>query len=334
MQPVSLLLSLWACGSPAGPSVVQPTGTILVVQGQGDDLQTVVYTAPGFAIGSRTLEKQSYPSAPDPRGTHSAQIRITEVPEHIESLWLTSLADTSAVQLTQAATKVRNPSWSQDGSWLAFESDAESYRDLYRINRDGTGIKRLTDQKHGSFEPHISPAGLIVFGTSRNGNAEVYTMEADGTNPRRLTNHPADDVHPRWSPDGTQIAWISSRQGGPAVWRMTSDGSGAKRIKPLSPGSTDVDFAWSPDSSRVAVVTRRSANDLDIQLVHIDTGELFIVGDPGVSEHPAWSPDSKWIAYTSHADHGGNARVMLTAIDGTHITTICQNNCWLPRWLP
>ena len=64
------------------------------------------------------------------------------------------------------------------------------------------------------------------------------------------------------------------------------------------------------------------------------TGEVFIIGDRGVSEHPAWSPDSKWMAYTSHLSHDGKAKVVLTAIDGTLITAFCEDDCWLPRWLP
>ena len=89
------------------------------------------------------------------------------------------------------AGRIRNPAWAPDGSWLVVESDAASYRDLFRVERAGGEARRLTDAPYGSFEPSVSPDGArIAFGTSRDGNAEIWAMRADGSGARRLTTIP------------------------------------------------------------------------------------------------------------------------------------------------
>jgi hypothetical protein len=60
--------------------------------------------------------------------------------------------------------------------------------------------------------PGPSPAGLIVFYSERDGNAEIYVMNpapleggTSGSNQRRLTNNETNEFAPTWSPDGRQI---------------------------------------------------------------------------------------------------------------------------------
>jgi len=86
--------------------------------------------------------------------------------------------------------------------------------DIWRMNVDGTGRRRLTSAPGSDTYPRLVPDGQrIVFTSHRDGNAELYVMHADGTGVRRITDHPAADDHAAWSRDGSMIVFTSWRTG-------------------------------------------------------------------------------------------------------------------------
>jgi len=90
--------------------------------------------------------------------------------------------------------------------------DFDPHMDLYVINFNGTGMKRLTDTPGYDAEGSYSRDGKqIVFTSSRDGDADLYIMDADGTNTRQLTNQPGYDGGPFFSPDGQWVIYRSDR---------------------------------------------------------------------------------------------------------------------------
>ncbi|HEU0052320.1 MAG TPA: hypothetical protein VFQ39_04040, partial [Longimicrobium sp.] len=181
--------------------------------------------------------------------------------------------------IVPASARARSPSWAPDGSWLAFECDRESFRDLYRVSADGTGLRRLTDNREGNFEPAVSPDGRwIAFASSRDGDAEVYLMAADGSGQRRLTAFHADDWGPRWSTDGAWLAFTSGREGRDRVFLVRPDGTGLRRLTADTAGDArEAEPAWSPGGAEVALV-RAGAGTLSIRVVDAATGAVREVG--------------------------------------------------------
>ncbi len=75
------------------------------------------------------------------------------------------------------------PTWSPDGSRLAFVSEREGNREIYLISPDGTGIVNLTNNPGNDFNPVWSPSGrYIAFLSTRDGLFSLYVMNADGSN--------------------------------------------------------------------------------------------------------------------------------------------------------
>jgi Tol biopolymer transport system component len=90
------------------------------------------------------------------------------------------------------------PEWSPDGRKITFDArpgnaplrkaGTETRHDIYVVNADGSGLRRLTQRGR---MPLWSPDGrTIAFRSSRDGNPELYLMNADGSGQRRLTNTP------------------------------------------------------------------------------------------------------------------------------------------------
>jgi Tol biopolymer transport system component len=135
--------------------------------------------------------------------------------------------------------------WSPDGRKLAFLSDGDHgdfQFDLYVMNAEGSGLRRLTRNPASDSAPAWSPSGRkIAFVSNRDGTYEVYVMNADGSGQLALGARTvgirgalgdvvAPDDAPAWSPDGRKIAFVSNRDGTHEVYVMNADSGGQRRL--------------------------------------------------------------------------------------------------------
>ncbi len=132
--------------------------------------------------------------------------------------------------------------WSPDGRRIAFVDEERgplpsggccpsSSSDIYVMNADGSGKRKLTHKAGYNSAPAWSPDGRrIVFQSTRDGNREIYVMNGDGSGKRNLTRHLAQDGTPSWSPDGRRIAFLSDRDGRLDAHVMNADGSGQRSL--------------------------------------------------------------------------------------------------------
>jgi Tol biopolymer transport system component len=75
-----------------------------------------------------------------------------------------------------------DPVYSPDGMKLAFISTHDGDPEIFVMNADGTGLKKLTDNTNVDAAPSWSPdGGKIVFTSDRSGAFELYRMNADGS---------------------------------------------------------------------------------------------------------------------------------------------------------
>jgi carboxyl-terminal processing protease len=81
-----------------------------------------------------------------------------------------------------------DPSWSPDGHKIVFTSDRGSGADIYVMNADGTGERRLTNDQPGQGAPFWSPDGSTIAFTKRSKDAgEIWVMKSDGSSPKRIS---------------------------------------------------------------------------------------------------------------------------------------------------
>ena len=153
-----------------------------------------------------------------------------------------------------------NPSWSPDGTKIAFESHHDDSSDVYVIHADGKNLIQLTRTPESDGQPSWSPDGRkIAFTSRRDGNFfgpffvpdyEVFVMDADGDNVVRRTRSAESDIAPSWSPDGTNIAFESQRDLDYEIYIMGADGRNVVRLTRTH--GIDSDPSWSPDGTKIA----------------------------------------------------------------------------------
>jgi Tol biopolymer transport system component len=166
---------------------------------------------------------------------------------------------------------ITTPAWSPDGQQLVFTGYDGGISDLYIVNRDGSGFKRLTDDKYADLHPVWSPDGkTIAFATDR-GPGTDFSLLTFG-NMRIALYHLADgrieqldhmdqgkNVSPQFSPDGETIAFVSDRNlvanvylydlSDKQLYQLTNLFTGVQGITPLSPA-----ISWARTADRLAFV--------------------------------------------------------------------------------
>jgi WD40 repeat protein/DNA-directed RNA polymerase subunit RPC12/RpoP len=214
---------------------------------------------------------------------------------------------------------------------IAFASDRDGNYEIYIMNEDGSGLKRLTNNPDEDVFPSWSPDGRkIAFESRRDGNPEIYVMNADGSEQTNLTNSTSWDQFPSWSPDGQNIAFHSLRDENHEIYTMNSDGSELKRLTNNS--NHDMGPSWSPDGRKIAFFAQRDGNP-EIYIMNPDGSEQTrLTNNSAHDMSPAWSPDGKKIAFVS--DRDTNFEIYVMNSDGSEQRRLTKNsvNDENPSW--
>ena len=228
------------------------------------------------------------------------------------------------------------PSWSPDGTKIAFVSDRSGNPDIWVTSSEGSELVNLTQNDAKDHSPAWSRDGeWIAFASLRDALYwELYVMRADGSDVQRLSWwEDASDLSPTWSPDGTRLAFASKRDGNWEIYAMDRDGSNLIRL--TTDPADDTNPAWSPEGSRIAFESTRDGY-ADIFVMPVVGGEpLNVSNAPFSSEHgPTWSPDGGRIAF--YSDRDGEWDIYVMASDGSDVAKLTGDNSndQVPAWRP
>lgn len=211
-----------------------------------------------------------------------------------------------------------DPSWSPDGSRLAFDVPLpfEQWR-VGLVGLDGRGLRAVTAPT--AAEPAWSPDGVTLAVTPSRRSTGVSLLSTAGGPPTRISNA---GRNPSWSPDGRSLVLAENGQ---LVVRAT-DGTLLRTI--VTPGTAS-EPAWSRDGATIAYVLSRGGDTLlalvpaaggaTRELLRVDTHGRNV----GWTPHPSWSPDSARIAFVQYGVGGSD--VWVVGADGTGLRNVTRS---------
>jgi hypothetical protein len=167
-------------------------------------------------------------------------------------------------------------------------------RELYVVNRDGTGLRRLTwntlGERQAAWSPDRTRIAFSAFDAG--GNFDIYVIGADGSAQRRLTTDPARDDSPQWTSDGRIVFQRAERS-----WIMNGDGSGAAEL-PTGDGDALTPTA-SPKGDTIAFSSNRGGSTWALYTMRIDGSGLRQVTYPtaGQDAEPRFSANGNDIVF-------------------------------------
>jgi Tol biopolymer transport system component len=207
--------------------------------------------------------------------------------------------------------------------------------------------------------PHPGKKDVMLMNRIGPSASELYIANSDGADERKLLAESVFDYHASYCADGEWFVFTSERTGpGQAdIYRARLDGTAVERL--TDSDAVDDQAALSPDGTLLAFVSTRETYKANIWILDLETRQLRnltrqpgIQGDPqkpGGFFGPAWSPDGKWLAFSSDRNTEWRARngawehiqelsIYVIGADGTGLrqvsnapSGICAGS---PKWSP
>lgn len=254
-------------------------------------------------------------------------------------IWMIPTVGGEAIPMTAKGSSASRPRWSPDGKYLGFIAERNgSKNQVWLLNRKGGEAQQLTEVKQGVRSFEWSPDGKRVLLLIQDPGPEDLEKEKGDKEDEKAK----PKTQPPWVIDRLQfkednIGYLDRRRTHLYVFDMAT-----KKLTQITSGDYDEsDPEWSPDGRYIAFVSNRgqepdATDNTDIWIVAADNPDmgktmLQVTTNPGEDQSPSWSPDGKWITYTTTTDvkaiiyattylavissQGGSPRILTESLD-------------------
>jgi eukaryotic-like serine/threonine-protein kinase len=211
---------------------------------------------------------------------------------------------------------------------------------IYWMDRQGkfTPLREIPNNySHPAFSPDGKRLALEIFDGKSPSTIWVYEWERDVLT--RLTFSGNDNGSPVWTPDGQKITYTSHENGEFVIYWKRADGAG-KALRLTGGKAQKFPDSWSPDGKVLAFHQLNPDTVWDVMTLAVEGDEKSgwkvgepkpFVNSPFTEWAPAFSPDGRWLAYTSN--ESGNYEVYVQPFPGPggkwQVSTGGGNS---PRW--
>jgi Tol biopolymer transport system component len=186
---------------------------------------------------------------------------------------------------------------------LVYRTGDQQTTRLIWYDRSGKALETITEPG-GYHEPSISKDNSkVLFGRNDGrGPQDIFLQDLSRGNATRLTFDPATDGTAVFSPDETQVVFNSNRGGKNGFYRKSASGAGTDQLLMRDETGAYPD-SWSSDG-KYLMYERNGGSGTKVDLwVFPMTGDpnpFVYLDSPFEEAHAQFSPDGRWVAYTSN----------------------------------
>lgn len=236
----------------------------------------------------------------------------------------------NAIQLTNNTAEDMYPSWSHNGTKIAFLSDRNGEMGIYIMNADGSEQKLIKANTFAIPAWSNNDKKLLITEDIENGRLLKTVNIENGIETLIITGSKSDG-YGKWASTGTYIVFESNRDGDSEIYSVnTADSSHLKRL--TENPNLDEWPSWSKDSKQIAYTSGVEGNK-DIWIMNADgTNKQKVTEDITIGDSfPSWSPDNKRIIFATFTDNVA-PEIYVIDIEQKSITKLGNGSG--PDWSP
>ncbi|HEU4835330.1 MAG TPA: hypothetical protein VFS90_12970 [Pyrinomonadaceae bacterium] len=270
-----------------------------------------------------------------PAGKSNGRIAFVSNRENVERIYTMNPDGTGLTKLTNGPHQLQ-PSWSPDGTKIAYMDRLKEATALYLMNADGSDSKLLVSNIFHHVTLAWSPDGTkIAFCAVSNSEFSLHVIDVDGSHDVRLAEGSGSAT---WSPDGKQIAFTTFR----GIDLINADGTDRRQLVRLNAWVLH-SLAWSPDGKEIVFGSSSTSSDLDGNKETQFTIEVIAADGSGGNKsrslapgrNPSFSPDGSKIVFERSGSEGPFTQIWVMNRDGKNPTQLTDTGAnWSPSWQP
>lgn len=221
---------------------------------------------------------------------------------------------------------------------IVFTQAVEGGSDLFTIEYDGHGLRRLTHDGSIALSPVWPPDGQsVAFMSYRGGDPAIYEVQVASGDVRMLVGTPGLDLTPAYSPDGRLLAFGGTVDGHTEIFLYDLSRKCCLRRLTFSRLGNSLSPSFSPDGHRIAFNSDRLGRP-HVFTVGVLGGEPDLLSpyllDQGQhNAAPDWSPTGDRIAYHAWVDR--QPQIVLIGAEGSSLQRLTwEGKNEDPSWAP
>lgn len=205
------------------------------------------------------------------------------------NIFISNIFQGTLVEVTQGPKVGENwlAAWSPDGTRVAFSSTRDGNPEIYVANRDGSNVRRLTNDRGVDISPTWSPSGTqIAFTSDRSGPPQIYIIGVDGLNLVKKTSESYCD-RPTWSAAPFNEIAYASRTGPGFDVKVLDLATSQVRQLTFGEGSNESP-AFAPNGRHIVFTSTRNGKTQVFTMAR-DGKDVRQITKTGNNEKPDWS---------------------------------------------
>ncbi len=235
------------------------------------------------------------------------------------------------------------PAVSPDGQTIAFQSDRDGDFDIYVMDLNGGNVRKLTDNTVLDNVPSWTPDGKqIIFSsdTRNDGTFDIFAMQPDGSGLTQIFSNGQRNSHPRYNPAMTELVFTTGAPLDSSKWDVGHLTIATDSFMLMTNNDTrDRSPCYSPDGKTILFLTggigdRPAAGGSALGVMNADGSDARILYDGiGLEWGADYSPDGKYISFTTVAASTGLDEVFVMSADGSNILQVTTTGGQVASWV-